>query len=107
MNQVKTDKMAGMKKILRSSICSFVFMMALQATTAYAFDGGLVSPKSGDYFAPTESVIVQLPANIAQGELGKIEIVPLRKVLADLAMNEGAMFSTIIAQSKAALSKAA
>ena len=30
-----------------------------------------------------------------------------RKVLADLAMNEGAMFSTIIAQSKAALAKAA
>jgi large subunit ribosomal protein L20 len=30
-----------------------------------------------------------------------------RKVLADLAMNEAAMFSTIIAQSKAALSKAA
>ena len=30
-----------------------------------------------------------------------------RKILADLAMNEGAMFSTIIAQSKAALSKAA
>jgi large subunit ribosomal protein L20 len=30
-----------------------------------------------------------------------------RKILADLAMNKGAMFSTIIAQSKAALSKAA
>jgi large subunit ribosomal protein L20 len=30
-----------------------------------------------------------------------------RKVLADMAMNEGAMFSTIIAQSKAALAKAA
>ena len=30
-----------------------------------------------------------------------------RKVLADLAMHEAAMFSTIIAQSKAALSKAA
>ena len=30
-----------------------------------------------------------------------------RKVLADLAMNEAAMFSTIIAQSKAALAKAA
>jgi large subunit ribosomal protein L20 len=30
-----------------------------------------------------------------------------RKVLADLAMNESAMFSTIIAQSKAALAKAA
>jgi large subunit ribosomal protein L20 len=30
-----------------------------------------------------------------------------RKVLADLAMNEGAMFSNIIAQSKAALAKAA
>ena len=30
-----------------------------------------------------------------------------RKVLADLAMNEAAMFSTIVAQSKAALSKAA
>ncbi len=30
-----------------------------------------------------------------------------RKVLADMAMNENAMFSTIIAQSKAALAKAA
>jgi large subunit ribosomal protein L20 len=30
-----------------------------------------------------------------------------RKVMADMAMNEGAMFSTIIAQSKAALAKAA